>query len=98
MSNLIKLIAANNSNVLECATSIAPIAAHFVNRFLASHSEGEQSDFESYVAAKVAGAYHSFFDPYENIVSAEGFKAAVAYIIHADCDALLEQYREDESV
>ena len=97
MSNFIKSVAANNANVLECATAIAPISAHFVNKFLASHSDGEQSDFESYVAAKVAGAYQAFFD-HEDIISAECFKEAVAYIIHADCDALLEQYREEESV
>ena len=97
MSNFIESIAANNANVLECATSIAPIAAHFVNKFLASHSDGEQSDFESYVAAKVAGAYHAFFD-HDDIISDEGFKEAVAYIIHEDCNALLEMYRDDEAM
>lgn len=98
MSNFIKSVAANNVNVLECATAIAPIASHFVNKFLASCSDGDQSDFEAYVSAKVAGSYHSFFDPYEHIVSAEGFREAVAYIIHLDCDALLEMYREDDAL
>ena len=97
MSNFIESIAANNTNILECATSIAPIAPHFVNKFLASHSDGDQSDFEAYVAAKVAGAYHAFFD-HDDIISDDGFKAAVAYIIHGDCDALLEMYRDDESM
>jgi hypothetical protein len=97
MSNFIKSIAANNANVLKCAASIAPIASHFVNKFLASHSDGDQSDFEAYVAAKVAGAYHAFFD-HDDIISDDGFKEAVAYSSHADCDALLEQYREEESV
>ena len=95
VSNFVKSVAVSNDNVLECATAIAPIASHFVNKFLASHSDGDQSDFEAYVAAKVAGAYHAFFDPYDHIVSAEGFREAVAYIIHTDCDALLEQYREE---
>lgn len=95
MSNFIKsAAAANNARVLECATSIAPIAAHFVNKFLASHSDVDQSDFKAYVAAKVAGAYHAFFD-HDDIISDEGFKDAVAYIIHGDCDAILEQYREE---
>ena len=68
MSNFIKSAAANNARILECATSIAPIAAHFVNKFLASHSDGDQSDFKAYVAAKVAGAYHAFFD-HDDIIS-----------------------------
>lgn len=97
MSNFIESIAANNANVSACAASIAPIAPHFVNKFLASHSDGDQSDFEAYVAAKVAGAYHAFFD-HDDIISDDGFKAAVAYIIHGDCDALLEMYRDDEAM
>lgn len=98
MSKTFNEIAANNANILECATSIAPIADHFVNKFLASHSDGEQSDFESYVAAKVAVAYHAFFDA-DDIIADKEFKDAVAYIIHEDCDALLEMYcNEDANV
>ena len=97
MSNFIKSVAAKNANVLECATSIAPIASHFVNKFLASYSDGDQSDFEAYVAAKVAGAYPAFFD-HDDIISDESFKSAVAYVIHGDCDALLEMYRDDEAL
>ena len=96
VSNFVKSVAVSNSTVLECATSIAPIASHFVNKFLASHSDGDQSDFETYVAAKVTGAYHAFFD-HEDIISDAGFKEAVAYIIHEDCDALLEMYRDEDA-
>ena len=96
MSNFIESIAAHNARVLECATSVAPIAAHFVNKFLASYSDGDQSDFDTYVAAKVAGAHHYFFD-HNDIISAEGFREAVAYIIHEDCDELLEIYRDEDA-
>ena len=82
---------------MECATSIAPIASHFVNKFLASHSDGDQSDFEAYVSAKVAGAYHAFVDN-DDIISDESFKAAVSYIIHEACDALLEMYRDEDAL
>lgn len=97
MSNFIESIAASNANVLECATSIAPIASHFVNKFLASHSDGDQSDFEAYVAEKVSSRYFYFIDA-EDDTTREDFEAAVAYIIHEDCDALLEEYRDDEAL
>ena len=95
MSTFIESVAANNANVLECATSIAPIASHFVNKFLASHSDGDQSDFDAYVAAKVSARYFYFIDA-EDDITREDFEAAVAYIIHESCDELLEIYRDED--
>lgn len=95
--NQIKIppFAASNNDVVNCAFSIYQVADHFVNRFLASHSDGDASDFEKYVAAKVEAKYHAFFDA-DDIITAKEFKEAVAYIIHEDCDALLEMYRDED--
>ena len=96
MSNFISNIT-SKINVADCAAAVCVIPRDFVNRYLAQ-GNGSKEDFSAYVKMKVGTMYACYIDYNEDINDAD-FKAAVAALVHIDCDDILDQYlAEDEAL